>query len=65
MPPVQLYDLEADPRETTNIHQQHPEVVTRLTKLLRRYVENGRSTPGPVQPNHDNKIHWGQLPWQP
>ncbi len=42
-PPVQLYDMKADPRETTNIQGAHPEVVARLAGLLERYKSEGRS----------------------
>jgi arylsulfatase A-like enzyme len=51
LPPVQLYDLRADPGERTNLQAEHPEVVTRLKKLLDQYVSRGRSTPGRSQPN--------------
>jgi arylsulfatase A len=51
LPPVQLYDLEADPGERHNLQGRHPEVVARLTKLLERYVAEGRSTPGAPQTN--------------
>ena len=51
LPAVQLYDLVADPGETRNVQAANREVVARLTKLLDRYVTNGRSTPGPKQPN--------------
>ena len=33
---VQLYDLDADPGETNNVAEQHPDVVERLTKDLDR-----------------------------
>ncbi|BCS31029.1 arylsulfatase [Luteitalea sp. TBR-22] len=42
-PPVQLYDLDADPKETTNLQAAHPEVVKRLQDLLARYERQGRS----------------------
>ena len=51
LPPVQLYDLQTDIGETTNVQDQHPEIVQRLTALLEKYVAAGRSTPGPQQPN--------------
>lgn len=51
LPAVQLFDLRQDLGETTNVQDAHPEVVTRLTKLLEQYVADGRSTPGPPQPN--------------
>lgn len=51
LPSQQLYNLEEDIRETTNLEAAHPEVVTRLTKLMEQYVDKGRSTPGPKQAN--------------
>jgi len=57
LPVIQLYDLEADPGETTNLHDRHPDVVERLTALLERYVREGRSTPGPPQKN-DVPVDW-------
>ena len=42
-PEGQLYDLHADPNETDNLWEEHPEVVERLTKLLEKYKEEGRS----------------------
>ncbi|QNN23112.1 arylsulfatase [Planctomycetales bacterium ZRK34] len=51
MPPVQLYNLDADIAETQNLQAEHPEIVKRLTGLLTQYVESGRSTPGPVSSN--------------
>jgi len=63
LPPIQLYDLSSDPKESTNLYKQHPEIVDEYTNILRRYIENGRSTPGPVQANHDGVNHWKQLPW--
>ncbi len=51
LPPVQLYDLSADIGETKNLQAEQPKVVARLTKLLERYVGDGRSTPGKPQEN--------------
>lgn len=42
----QLYDLVADPAESTNRASEHPAVVARLTRLLDDHVTRGRSTPG-------------------
>lgn len=51
LPAVQLYDMSRDDVEKTNVQDQHPEVVQRLTKLLEKYVADGRSTPGVPQKN--------------
>jgi len=50
-PAVQLFDLDADIGEKTNLQDKHPEVVTRLTKRLEKWVADGRSTPGQPQSN--------------
>ena len=49
--PAQLYDMSKDVGERTNEYSEHPEIVSRLTKLLEKYVAEGRSTPGPAQKN--------------
>ena len=49
--PGQLYDMSKDVGERTNEYNQHPEIVARLTKLLEKYVADGRSTPGLAQKN--------------
>ncbi len=51
LPEVQLYDLDRDLAESRNLAAATPAVVARLTALLERYVAEGRSTPGPRQPN--------------
>ena len=45
--PGQLYDLDADPGETTNLSWQKPEVVKQLTLLLDQSKTSGRSRPSP------------------
>jgi hypothetical protein len=49
LPEVQLYDLEKDIAETKNVHEAHPAVVEKLTKLMQSYIERGRSTSGAPQ----------------
>jgi hypothetical protein len=45
--------LHDDPAEQHNLQAEHPEVVARLTRLLERYVADGRSTPGrPPEERH-------------
>jgi arylsulfatase A-like enzyme len=51
LPPVQLYDMTKDIGERTNECASQPKIVERLTKLLEKYVADGRSTPGPKQTN--------------
>lgn len=51
LPPVQLFDLGADPAERHNLQAQHAEIVDRMTRLLEKYVADGRSTPGVPQAN--------------
>lgn len=50
-PDVQLFNLADDIGERYNLQAKHPDRVKSLTETLKRYVENGRSTPGPVQSN--------------
>jgi len=40
-----------DAGEIKNLAVQHPEIATELTALLKKLVDNGRSTPGPQQTN--------------
>lgn len=61
LPPFQLYDMSADRAETKNVAAEHPEIVQRLGKLMRSYIERGRSTPGPVQSNAEGA--WPQIAW--
>jgi arylsulfatase A len=62
LPPVQLYDLAADPGEQTNLEAQHPERVRDLISQLERVVENGRSTPGTPQRNNGAVDIWRGRP---
>jgi hypothetical protein len=48
---VQLFDLGSDIGEKHNVQDRYPEVVTRLTNLLEKYVADGRSTAGARQSN--------------
>jgi len=44
-PPGQLYDLSADVVERRNLYRERPEIVRRLTALMDRYKQQGRSRP--------------------
>jgi arylsulfatase A-like enzyme len=43
LPAVQLYDMETDPGETKNLQDMHPDKVTKMKALLKKYQETGRS----------------------
>ncbi|MFM1769642.1 MAG: hypothetical protein RJA22_2171 [Verrucomicrobiota bacterium] len=47
----ELYDVASDRRETRDVADGNPAVVARLAALMQRYIEEGRSTPGPPQRN--------------
>jgi arylsulfatase A-like enzyme len=42
LPPVQLFNLEQDPAEQTNLQDRHPEIVRELSALLESYQREGR-----------------------
>jgi len=46
LPPIQLYNLSADPKETKNVQAQHSEVVQTLMSRVVLGIRNGRTTPG-------------------
>jgi hypothetical protein len=54
--PIQLYNVLTDSTETVNLAGQNPEVVERLTKLMEKYISDGRSTPGPKQKNEGETV---------
>lgn len=45
VPAGQLYNLAADPSESNNLYEQHPDKVAELKALLTRYQEQGHSQP--------------------
>lgn len=55
--PGELYNLADDRAQARNLYTDKPEVVRELTALLGRYVDEGRSTPGPRQAN-DVAVTW-------
>ncbi|MCY2987850.1 MAG: hypothetical protein NTY19_08320 [Planctomycetota bacterium] len=42
----QLYDLERDPNETTNLYSEHPDIVKRLDELLTALRKKGNTARG-------------------
>ena len=66
LPGIQLYDMAADPGETTNRQAEQPQVVHDLLGLLELQVAQGRSTPGVAQQNHGAVDIWrGKKPALP
>jgi len=51
LPETQLYNLDNDLGEQSNLVAAHPSKVKELIQLLKEMVANGRSTPGTVQSN--------------
>ncbi len=47
----ELYNLQTDLSETQDVLAANAEVAAKLTKLMQRYITNGRSTAGPAQKN--------------
>lgn len=60
LPPMQLYNLADDPAESNNLYSENPEKVSELLALLRKQIEDGRSTPGEPQRNEVSS-YWKQL----
>lgn len=62
-PPVELYDLAADPGETDNLADRRPEIVTRLRAEMEAHVAARRAATGSGEPLEEQK---GALRlWQP
>ena len=55
-PKAQLYNLDSDPSETTNLYEEKPEIVAQLLKQLKEDVTSGRSTQGLPSQNDIEKI---------
>jgi arylsulfatase A len=57
----ELYDMDNDPSETTNLYFEHPEIVEELKAEITDIIRNGRSTPG--APQDFVRDNWGQVTW--
>lgn len=60
LPDLQLYNLKTDPFEENNLANQYPQKVENMKALLRKYIREGRSTPGEPQKNAMN-VNWPQI----
>ena len=58
---TELYNLQADPSESTSVLAANPEVAQRLQQRITQIVLNGRTTPGEKQANDTG--HWSDLTW--
>lgn len=61
-PDLQLYNIDEDAGETTDVSDAHPDRVESLLALLNDCVAKGRSTPGADQPNDTLDIDVMHLP---
>ena len=57
LPEIQLYNLADDPAESANVYDQHPEIVSELTKLLLDYTHSGASVAGKKSANDTEPWH--------
>ena len=57
----ELYDLAADPGESMNVLDRHPDVAKSLEAKITRIVLDGRSTDGEQQSNDTG--YWNDLTW--
>ncbi len=53
---AQLYNMEKDPGEKTNLYNTHPDVVKLILKQLEKEIRDGRSTKGKVLKNDTGNI---------
>jgi arylsulfatase A len=58
---AQLFDLSKDRAERNDIAATHPKKVESMTAAMNQLILNGRSTPGPPQPNATG--YWDDLGW--
>lgn len=55
-PFVQLFNLDQDPGEATNLAARHPDRVRELIAILKEQVRLGRCTPGPALSNDRDNL---------
>ena len=54
-PSYQLYDMEVDPAESTNLVASHPEVAQRIRAKLQAQIDAGATRPG-AQSENDSRV---------
>jgi hypothetical protein len=52
--------MTTDVIEQQNIEDQHPDLIKKYSRIMRKYILNGRSTPGKKQSN-ETKGEWDQI----
>jgi len=57
---LQLFNMEIDEVESTNLGIENPEVVMELKKLMAKLISEGRSTPGQKQKSVPFKKNWSR-----
>ncbi len=62
LPEIQLYDLDNDIAESTNVQEENPDIVQDLRQELIVIIRKGRSTPGKKAQNEVVE-NWEQLNW--
>jgi len=58
---IELYDLDTDPGEQTNLASKYAEKVQELTGRINVIIASGRTTPGTYQKNDTG--YWNDLSW--
>lgn len=58
---IELYDLDNDPSEETNLAEKHPKKVKKLTSKINIIIASGRTTKGANQKNETG--YWEDLSW--
>jgi len=57
-----LYNLDKDISEQHNVYKQYPETMKTMRQLLKKYILDGRSTPGKPQ-DYVKPDKWPGLEW--
>ncbi len=60
LPNIQLYNMKQDPGEMENVYDLYTDIVDELMGLMKKYIADGRSTPGLPQTNDGEKT-WKQI----